>query len=1566
MDQWLDSLSEDWVSQPRSSHSNSINRSFVERDASSLASNGSRSRIPRYKARLSSSSSTAGEKELGNTFFENRRALDEPALREKTSSNVNASHKSLPSKQAKASSPKLNQTPRQHRISTASVSLVPQDTVHHKPSPSKSGNSRGTPDWKRRVLKENIAKGQPDLFSPIGLEGVFKPPTISAKPKAKSTGKRKPPTVEDLPSSPSPCHPPFTQQLRGQGGELNKPITSILEEPAEQISLEKLPQLEVKTERASKTSKTTSGRSIDIQPTGPFANSDKGDCKPSVGDLPILPIKANKPITRAVSEGAERSRIFSGHENNRNENISPFYVSRRNTVDGHVEYAAVDMSMRRLRFQMDMLRQQQQNLPSSRSNNSRMEYEDLRPSDSSLLRSMTQEVTSQSLPDDLSMGTDAYAANGGFISIRRGGYSNEGSFQHRALSPSSLPDLDGPSLRHVSSTNEALQTQEFPENTMPESIGKPSTPPRTPKRQGPKDSSSFERPRSSGSPLKLFDKYDTFTNDRLARRMSKFEETLHRELQEGEAVDGIEDTSPPPEFRSTDQQPSPNSEKNVTQNPRVSSFGAGLLDDHQFPHSQKSTPNLPLDQVQQYSGASERLLPDLKKFRFERSPSYRPKGEKPDVSSRSHRGDRNVEYHRKDDTDDGELQKKTFNDDRDPIDQGQQEVLQTAHGKRLPYSPAKDPAPKRRRTLHSSEEAQDEYRDHQQHLEIKEAPVKSILGKKRKDALYDNDRQSADPSTIAMRRILHPRTPTLQSSFSTRKVCPIKSTHVQSSVDVEIETSPHTSKRDDDALPSIDPPTQIVAGALATVALNTAQEITTGSRKASVTTADFFNEAQQIMQLIRTRGRPHSSHTTAEGSDAGPPTIVEESFVEASTKDEFSRPPSREGGSLPRLREPVKMDSRVISHLRQFEDKEDLGLVLSSSLKSLHIGQSIAKSHSAAPDNRNERSYTSRTESDPPNVRIRESRIHSHEQNHSSPSHEVSVQETDLKSRSQDSQPTTGHSTGHSTDHSNPTGSSRSSANKMVIAPETVAHLLTDQMAGMFFDRERQLWVKRKGSANKETHDHTASEDTDEDLFGDIPDLSVDEMEELQRVKEAVSSVKSFGSAAPYISCHDQAVIAEIKKELPFTDTTVETARPKTAEGRSIPVVENSSVPSKFSNLASSVPIPGTRATSWGDDALPPTSPEKQIVTDADVPADLKEERVEEVEHEISILEGRELRTPRDKKLKQRQARVVTVAFSSPLIDHKERSYTLNNNDDFEGESLSNLEESPACHYLHPIDSGRRRTSVGALQKSGHRGFSSHVSVGNQSYLARPMSRLDEQDEMSVEQCPVGDRHMSLDVAISTPLPASRSLLVPPPTTGKRSGIGFHLSPLPDFSVHQIDKVVDGDRGKFTKRLGGFALDDNNNKLSLAGQSLVKNLTDLEPYEPYWDYIRSVDLHDRQLKTLHMLDDFCGRVEELDVSNNQIGELGGIPRNVRLLKIQGNRLTDLAAWNHLPNLQYLDLSNNQLQSLGGLRGLVHLRALRIDNNGITCLNGLEDLDGLISLRLRGNRLKSIDFESYGL
>ncbi|KAL2044273.1 hypothetical protein N7G274_002978 [Stereocaulon virgatum] len=1552
MDQWLESLSEDWVSQPQSPHSSSLHNSSILRHTPSPRSNVSQSRIPRYNPRSASNLSTVSGEKLGQPKLLRRGNSNEHALREKTPSNLNASHKRLPNGQVKFQSLTPGSTKqRGQHTSSGSLAPGPQGTVHHKLSPVKQKDEGETPEWKRRVLIDNAGG---DLFSPIGLENVFKPLKVKSGAERKTTRRRKLLPVEDIPSSPPPLAPTPPQKYNASQTDVEEPIAAW--PPANELqeegqASESLPlQNDVESLGGNPTKRDRNGE------TGPLEKSNdtvvSSTATPSeFSTLPTVyhdrPTSAlgRSRIAATLGDGSN-SGISSTHDRSRNENISPLYVSRHNTVDGRVEYGAIDMSMQQLRTEMDRLRLQQQIIPSSRSSDPGIGDAESRPSGRSLLCSQMDEVTSQSLPDDLSMGTDAYAANGGFVSIHRGGYSNDGSFQRRPVSPSLLPDPDGPSLKPQTSTSHrAIQSPKLPEHFSQTKSKTPSSSPQTPEHEDARNSGSYERPKSSGSPLKLFDKYDTFTNDRLARRMSKFEQTLNQDLQ---AESTHEPSSPSPRRRrpyKPAQAPFPfNSPKDSS----LSNFGAGELDDHKFPVHQSSDSNLPLEQTRQ---DMTDLPPQRRKSKPKRlcsnysevNTANGVRQTKENIASTKRR-------HAK-----GLRRQDSQNAKKEP------DAVRKVTGKRTPHSPFKDPAPKRRRTLQTSDDP-DREASQAEHMEIKELPAQYGHGRKRKDALYNSDRRAADPSTMAKRQILQPRGRVSTQIASVSNLREPVDANLLSSAEGGKQPSVQQPDQDDNL--ATDPPTRIVAGALASVALSTVRDMTYGSRQASLTTADFYLEAQQIMQQIRANGRPRSSHTTTEGSEVDRLTTVEESLADDSTKDQFSRPPSREGGTLPRPREPMQMDARVVSHLRKFKDGEDLGLALSSSLKILQISRPLKDSGSRANEDAVDNDRDSNTESYPPDIRIRESIAQSHERERSSSTRDASNWETERRHQSHGSQT----SSGPSSSRSDPSGSSRSSTRRMIIAPETVAHLLSDQMAGMVFDHQRQLWVKRKSSPNvggMGSVDQSASEGTEEDLLGDIPDLSVNEMEELQRVKDAMSSIKSFGSAADTISTHSPAELAEAQL-MRFADhEAIGNTRPRTAHGKCIEVVENSSAPSKYTHFTSSGPTPGTRATSWGNEVPSMKEPQVHTVSPQRISTNFKQEHAEEVEHEISILEGRKAPTPKHQN-KQRQARVVTVAFSSPLVDQRELPYQRDDCSEAwdEGSELD-LSESPTIHGSRRKPCSTRCTSFGILTKSVQRKASRRVSIGNQSYLARPMSRLDEQEELSLVQFSADDRRITMEVTVSTPLPQSRSLLLPPPTTSQQSSFGFRLTPLSDFTLNQVDKPIDLNFSQVARKHSAEG-QENDNKLSIAAQNLVEKLTDLQPYEPYWDHLRSVDLHDRDLKTLHMLDEFCGSVEELDVSDNWIGELDGIPYTVRSLSIRNNCLSDLAAWRSLQNLQYLDVSGNQLKSLKGFQGLVHLRALKAEQNELESLNGLERLDGLISLSLRGNKLRTVNFEDHDL
>ncbi|GAA5960591.1 hypothetical protein JCM3765_005867 [Sporobolomyces pararoseus] len=143
---------------------------------------------------------------------------------------------------------------------------------------------------------------------------------------------------------------------------------------------------------------------------------------------------------------------------------------------------------------------------------------------------------------------------------------------------------------------------------------------------------------------------------------------------------------------------------------------------------------------------------------------------------------------------------------------------------------------------------------------------------------------------------------------------------------------------------------------------------------------------------------------------------------------------------------------------------------------------------------------------------------------------------------------------------------------------------------------------------------------------------------------------------------------------------------------------------------------------------------------------------------------------------------------------------------------------------------------------------------------------------------------------------------------------------------------------------------------------LLQFITDVEPFEPDWEGLRSIDLSGKKAESVVRLKEFLPKLDEVNLNNNEISYLTGIPATLRTLLIASNRLTSLTSFHHLQNLERLDLSNNQLDSVEHLTSLRHLRDLKADGNQLSSIEGLGGLDGLIRLSLKGNQLRGeIDF-----
>ncbi|KFY22201.1 hypothetical protein V493_06770 [Pseudogymnoascus sp. VKM F-4281 (FW-2241)] len=883
--------------------------------------------------------------------------------------------------------------------------------------------------------------------------------------------------------------------------------------------------------------------------------------------------------------------------------------------------------------------------------------------------------------------------------------------------------------------------------------------------------------------------------------------------------------------------------------------------------------------------------------------------------------------------------------------------------KRQPKSPLKDPTPKRRRTLHDSD-IDNLSIDNVVYNSVLESHqnIQSVIGKKRKDARYGNDHESANPEVMAMRQVLQPRT----SSVSQRR---------NSSSGIDLSTAsrplpwnPKELSEQQQKIARVQAELDMTRPTGPFVGIN--HHMSNESRKPSVTTQDFLDEAKKIMAGIRGKSRPQSGLNSLEESESEISSMNEanesqnpdhEDSYEESTTEPFSRPPSREGGAPVPRQTKEQSDPELLSHLKKYEEWSDFDALVASSIPST---VPVKANGDAAPkEGKSEDGVGAKPtgwtlnhdipyESDPPNVQITEYPELQRKRKHSTSSLQASGD--DGVPHSHGSNP----SSGHSTNRSIPTGSSRNSDSRRMIAPHTVSHLIPEQLAGMVFDREKNIWVKRKGATDPKLGNVLPSDD--DDPFGDIPDLTVDEIQEMHRIR-AVTAKQREESRLSIVQEYQQGQFnfskgAELGAHHVFGSTP--TSEPKIS----------GSEPSLSALPTSSGGVPDTQATTW--DEQPEVAAKSDIEAIADtVPIansrekTLKEVIEEDAEEEISINESRS-QVWNDVKPR----RSVTISFSSPfpsMIQENSNEHPASHIFDHYHEE----EQDESFNGRPEASSFQQRESATQL-RSSQRGAPRCSSFGGQNFTRRPVSRIDEREEDSfAEYMENGGARRNLSIAVTTPMPVrstSRQVSTvqrTPADIGIGHGSLYQLSPLSDFTMNhaeesfafEVSYVAPVNRHQGSKR-----------SLSMTVKDLVQRITDVEPYEPYWPHIRQIDLKKKKIHSLHMLSKFCGQLEELDVSDNDISQLDGTPETIRNLRITHNCLSDLTSWQHLRNLQYLDISNNDLTTLEGLKDLVHLRAVRADNNKIESVNGIFGLDGLISLRLRNNAVHTADFTGCNL
>lgn len=1204
-------------------------------------------------------------------------------------------------------------------------------------------------------------------------------------------------------------------------------------------------------------------------------------------DDSLMP-SVNSPSQLHYSRSASKAtgnRTISANTDLSGEGFSPVFLSKHTTSTGAISYEPLDSRSVPVSAAASV-DGHNSDLPST---------PEVRKNYSDGPETTMPSVPEVSLPDNLPTGTPPIHS---FLSVNKMSPSSPSKGE-----PSSIYDDEPISPKRIS----------------------PIKVPATPKTGRGDESSLLSPPKSrpSQSPLKLFGNYDTFTNNKLFRRMSQLEG-----LDPDQPLVSPEHPCDDPfdEIRSNPGRVTSSGTVNTQMRrpsqrvvSNLSNFGEGELDEHNFGADLSFPSGLDLDATVESTEGSplpEAVPPgSTHPFRFhvetappvESSPEVRPFKLKRKLSKRS-----NTIRSRHSD-DDQALEQF-------PVIDPYNNEFDIKEGKRPQSSPAKAPTAKRRRTLVTLDGKLPELcNDSEIHIKI-DAPLVE-------NAQPPSATASRTASTGNRRDVTRPRNPTpsqrrreqIQAEISEATLEYLEHSPRLEAIKETIEELSELPAESVDAEKA-----KAVAADIAAFTFD--QEDSESIRKRSFTTQDFLDEAMHIMSLIRAKGRPHSGLNDVEESGAEMdfsshlhPDNLEKPFSSL----RISRPASREGGESGwRPRSQIKHDPMVASHLEQFREQEVLPMAESSFAvddSSIHFeGGGVS----------------TRDFNNVPVIEPGWNTGHSRAYSNGSQGKQASP------TKSHGSHPSLDSSSGART-----VGTASSRDCVANLSPEKVAHLIPAEVGGMTFDRENQVWVKAK-HLKPPTYDcfHQPSNiSSEDDPFAHIADLTVDEIKEYRRIEELraryQNSVEQDQSEYDIYGQHDE-LPHQVSDRPPPQRAELTGSRPATRDSNVGHPFTSSTAPSKYSMLASSQQQHfDTRATSWSNEELANIARAKQ-------------------QQQQQVQTGDGLRDLATVNIPQNISEETEVVLDESLIQNDESQVSQVSQeesllDELLGED-SETEELPA-----PKQRGISQPSwpLGSPQPA-LRGGARQSSLRRRTFQRRFASGQDQREVSFVATFP--DKRMmnvSVNVAQHAPAMSAPNHEYGISSPARMDGT-FYLSDLPDFTVNEVDEERPSEKA-LARRV---ARHNSGDRYAMAVQSLVKTLTDVEPDEPYWEDIKQLNLRDRGLDSVHNLEDFCARLEDLDLSGNNVAHLEGAPTSVRKLNLRSNALSSLTAWSHMTNLQYLDISNNAVDSLGGLCMLIHLRELRADDNQISTLDGIMNMDGLIKLSVRRNQLSRVDLE----
>ncbi|CUM45696.1 uncharacterized protein AC631_03758 [Debaryomyces fabryi] len=134
-----------------------------------------------------------------------------------------------------------------------------------------------------------------------------------------------------------------------------------------------------------------------------------------------------------------------------------------------------------------------------------------------------------------------------------------------------------------------------------------------------------------------------------------------------------------------------------------------------------------------------------------------------------------------------------------------------------------------------------------------------------------------------------------------------------------------------------------------------------------------------------------------------------------------------------------------------------------------------------------------------------------------------------------------------------------------------------------------------------------------------------------------------------------------------------------------------------------------------------------------------------------------------------------------------------------------------------------------------------------------------------------------------------------------------------------------------------------------------------------WGKVTNIAICGYQLDSIKDLNKFLPRLNNVDLSDNSIKFLDGLPSRVLNLNVSHNDIGHMTSFNRYHDLQHLNISFNNMTNLSNMTNNIHLTELIAPNNRLVSIDGIKKLENLIKIDVSQNDLMGeINFSSFKL